>query len=61
MQTVKLDEGLYRTDADNGVTVAGFSTTELPPAIAGPTLCATRFNGSLNGVIAAMIPMGNRK
>jgi len=47
--------------AERGVTVAGFTTTAFPAAIAGPTLCATRFSGSLNGVIAATIPMGKRK
>ncbi len=46
--------------AERGVTVAGFSTTPFPPAMAGPTLWATRFRGSLKGVMAAMTPMGHR-
>ena len=32
----------------------------LPPAMAGPILCATRLSGSLNGVIATITPMGTR-
>jgi len=44
----------------SGVCFAGFSTTLLPAAIAGPSLWATRLNGKLNGVIAPMIPSGSR-
>ena len=46
--------------ADNGVSLAGLMTTELPAAIAGPTLCATRFNGKLNGDMATTMPTGTR-
>ena len=35
--------------ADNGVWLAGFSTTGQPAAIAGASLWATRFSGKLNG------------
>ena len=38
--------------AVSGVSSAGFSTSVFPAASAGPTLCATRFSGKLNGVIA---------
>src|SRR5947208_17002154 len=34
-----------------GVAVAGLSTMVQPAAIAGATLCDTRFNGKLNGEI----------
>ena len=44
----------------NGVRSEGLSTTPLPAIRAGPSLCATRFSGSLNGVIAATIPTGFR-
>ncbi len=47
--------------AESGVTVAGFTTTAFPAATAGPTLWATRFSGSLKGVIAATTPIGKRK
>src|SRR5450830_490293 len=46
--------------AVSGVLEAGFSTTALPPASAGATLCATRLSGKLNGEIAAMTPRGSR-
>jgi hypothetical protein len=46
--------------AVSGVSSAGFSTIVLPAASAGPTLCATRFSGKLNGVIAATTPSGVR-
>ncbi len=36
------------------------SPTVFPAAIAGPTLCATKFNGKLNGVIAPITPIGFR-
>jgi len=44
--------------AVKGVILDGFNMIALAAAIAGPTLCATRFNGKLNGVIAAIIPTG---
>ena len=40
--------------AVSGVSSAGLSTSVLPAASAGATLCATRFSGKLNGVIAAI-------
>ena len=46
---------------ESGVSEAGLSSTALPPAIAGPTLCATRLSGKLNGVIAATMPHGTRR
>lgn len=46
--------------AESGVRSDGLRITELPPAIAGPSLWATRLSGSLYGVIAAMIPSGSR-
>ena len=48
-------------NAESGVSVAGLMSTALPPAMAGPTLCATRFKGKLKGVIAATIPTGTRR
>ena len=42
--------------AVSGVRSAGLSTTVLPAARAGATLCATRLSGKLNGVIAATTP-----
>ena len=33
--------------ADSGASSEGLRITPLPPAMAGPSLCATRFNGSL--------------
>ena len=42
-----------------GVCGAGFQTTALPAAIAGPILWQARLNGALNGVIAATTPTGN--
>ena len=44
----------------SGVCSAGLSTTALPAARAGPTLCTTVFSGALNGVIAATTPTGTR-
>jgi hypothetical protein len=43
-----------------GVFVDGFSTTALPAASAGATLCATVFSGALKGVIAHTTPSGTR-
>ena len=47
--------------AENGVWLAGFSTTGQPAAIAGASLCATRFSGKLNGLIAPTTPTGTRR
>ena len=44
----------------SGVVEAGLSTTTLPPASAGATLCATRLSGKLNGEMAAITPRGSR-
>ena len=46
--------------ADSGVSDAGLITTAFPAASAGPTLCATRFSGKLNGLIATTTPTGTR-
>ncbi|MNN35224.1 hypothetical protein D3C81_1490700 [compost metagenome] len=46
--------------AERGANSEGFSTTELPPAMAGPSLWATRFSGSLYGVMARITPRGSR-
>jgi hypothetical protein len=46
--------------AASGATDAGFSTAPQPAATAGPTLCAARLSGKLNGVIAATTPIGTR-
>ncbi|MBP2684811.1 MAG: hypothetical protein H6Q79_2850, partial [Deltaproteobacteria bacterium] len=46
--------------AVSGVVEAGFRTSVFPTARAGPTLCATRFRGKLNGVIAETTPRGER-
>ncbi len=46
--------------AENGVWLAGFSTTGQPAAMAGASLWATRFSGKLNGVMAPTTPMGSR-
>src|SRR6059036_1427920 len=47
-------------NADNGVADGGLMITALPAAIAGATLCATRFSGKLNGVMATTTPHGTR-
>ena len=47
--------------AERGVSVAGLRMTLFPAARAGPTLCATRFSGKLNGLIAKTTPQGTRK
>ena len=47
--------------AENGVWLAGLSTTGQPAAMAGATLWATRFNGKLNGLIAPTTPTGTRR
>jgi hypothetical protein len=48
------------TSEESGVAGAGFTMIGAPTAIAGATLCATRFNGKLNGVIASTGPYGTR-
>ena len=45
-----------RAPADSGVRSEGLSTTGQPAARAGPSLCATRFSGKLNGVMAPTTP-----
>ena len=45
---------------ENGVWLAGFSTTGQPAAMAGATLWATRLSGKLNGAMAPTTPMGTR-
>ncbi len=45
---------------DSGVFGAGLMMMGAPTANAGATLCATRFNGKLNGVIANTGPRGKR-
>ena len=42
--------------AEIGVCPAGFRTTALPAAIAGPSLWATRLSGKLKGLIAPTTP-----
>src|SRR5450830_1831980 len=66
--TVTTDSGnpastRYETNlmADNGASSDGLRITALPPAMAGPSLCATRFNGSLYGVIATIRTSGSRE
>ena len=49
------------TSAASGVFNAGLSSIGAPTAIAGATLCATRFSGKLNGVIASTGPRGKRR
>ena len=46
--------------AERGVSVAGLMMTELPAAMAGPTLWATRFRGKLKGLMATTTPHGTR-
>lgn len=43
----------------SGVTSAGFSTTALPAASAGPSFCASEAIGEFHGVIAATTPSGS--
>src|SRR5204862_5616533 len=47
--------------ADNGVWLAGFSTTAHPAASAGATLWPTRLSGKLNGLMAPITPIGTRR
>src|SRR5260370_14080632 len=44
--------------AVSGASVVGRSTTVLPAASAGATLCATRLSGKVNGGVAAITPIG---
>ena len=45
----------------SGSLDGGFSTIGLPEAIAGASLWAARFSGKLNGLMAAIGPMGKRR
>ena len=45
----------------SGSLDGGLRTIGLPDAIAGASLCAARFSGKLNGLIAAIGPIGNRR
>ena len=47
--------------AESGVFDAGRTMHGQPAAIAGPSLCATRSSGALNGVIASTVPTGKRR
>ena len=49
------------TNALKGVLGAGFTIIGAPTAIAGATLCATKFIGKLNGEIPSTGPCGNRR
>jgi len=42
-----------------GVNEAGFKMIEQPAAMAGATLCDTKFKGKLKGEIAPTTPTGN--
>ena len=44
----------------SGVIGDGFMTIVQPAAMAGAILCAERFSGKLNGVMAAITPTGSR-
>ena len=48
-------------NAPIGVFSDGFNTNGQPAAMAGATLCATRFNGKLNGVMNDTGPSGTRR
>ncbi len=50
-----------RSSPVTGIFSLGLSTTALPAANAGPTLCTARFSGKLNGVIATTTPRGWRR
>ena len=45
----------------SGSLDGGLRTIGLPDAIAGASLCAARFSGKLNGLMAAIGPIGNRR
>ena len=49
-----------RRVALNGVASGGLTTTVLPEASAGATLCATMFSGELNDVMPHTTPRGTR-
>ncbi len=46
---------------DHGVSGAGFSTTVLPAASAGPSLAMLRYSGKFHGVIAVTTPTASRR
>ena len=48
------------TVAHHGVSGAGFSTTVLPAARAGPSLARLIWWGTFHGVMAATTPVGSR-
>ena len=45
----------------SGSLDGGLSTIGLPVAMAGASLCAARLSGKLNGLIAAIGPIGKRR
>ena len=45
----------------SGSLDGGLRTIGLPEAIAGDSLCAARLSGKLNGLIAAIGPIGKRR
>ncbi len=49
------------TSAESGVAGAGLRMIGAPTAIAGATLCATRFSGKLNGAMPSTTPRGKRR
>ena len=51
---------LTNSIATRGVSLAGFRMVAFPPAIAGPILWQTRFNGKLKGEMATTTPQGTR-
>ena len=50
-----------RSSAVSGVAGAGLTMIGAPTAIAGATLCATRFSGKLNGAMPRTGPLGKRR
>ena len=54
------DVAAHNAAAVSRVNSEGLTTTALPPASAGPTLCASTFKGELNGVIEQTTPPGAR-
>ena len=49
-----------QSDADSGVNSAGFSTTVLPVARAGPSFHDSSMNGVFHGVMSPATPIGLR-
>ena len=47
-------------EAESGVNSAGFSTTVLPVASAGPSFQDSSMNGVFHGVISPATPIGLR-